>query len=196
MSEQFDEETMNLQDTHRSARSEFEVTSKVGASATTFGAIVAIGLSSLVIFGFFLVVRSLWLFTHPDFNFSVPKLPSLTALSLGQGGDAPKADPGASSSPLPNTRPEVPNISDEAVKGYLDAVKAKGGQLVGVLTDKELVDIGVQLCQGVNDGFSNNKIVDGFTSTISKNFPGIPGISDFGGKALDAAMENLCPINP
>jgi len=179
--------------TQRSAREEFEVKSSVGSLGATFGVLMASILLGVIAVSIYFFIRSFWLVIHPKFEFSIPKLPSLTLLSTGQAGDAPKNNPDAPAGQLSNLPPKSQDFSQQQVEEFLDRLKSSGSQLTNTLTSKELLDLGSQVCKGFDDGFTNDEVNSGFGKSVSSNFPSLTGVQDLVDGVMKSATDNLCP---
>ena len=183
-------------DIMRSAREEFEIKSSVGQAGETFGIILTSILVSMMILGFVFFIRAFWVFVHPHFEFSLPKLPSLALITSGQQGDAPKRYPNSSASPLPNVTPTAKSYSSDSISAYLNRLESRGNELTTALTMQEGLDLGVQVCDGIQNGFTKDEILTDFERAISFKFPGINGVKELSIDVFESASRNLCPISP
>jgi len=177
----------------RSARDEFELESGVKVFGSTVGIVVASLLVTMMVLGSVFFVRSFWLFTHPNFEFSIPKLPSFSLLSTGPFGDAPKSDPSAPRSSQSNVPPKSTRYTEAAIQAYLDRLGSRGDSLADAMTNKEKFDLGDQVCQSLAQGFTQADIASGFESSLKKHFPNVVGVPTLVADVLDAATKNLCP---
>lgn len=182
-------------DLMRSAREEFEIKSSVGQAGETVGIVLTSILLSMMILGFVFFIRAFWVFVHPHFEFSLPKLPSLTLVSSGQLGDAPKRNPNSSASPLPNVTPTSRNYSGDSISAYLNRLESRGNELTAALTMQERLDLGVQVCEGLKNGFTKDEIVSDFVRAISLKFPNIAGVKTLSNDVFESATKNLCPTS-
>lgn len=182
-------------DIMRSAREEFEIKSSVGQAGETFGIILTSVLVSMMILGFVFFIRAFWVFVHPNFEFSLPKLPSLALVTSGQQGDAPKRNPNSSASPLPNVTPTAKSYSSDSISAYLNRLESRGNELTAALTMQERLDLGVQVCDGIKNGFTKDEILTDFKRAVAFKFPGISGVKDMSVDVFESASRNLCPIS-
>ena len=144
-----------------SARERFEIQANVSTGGSTIATIVSVFLVFFVLLGARLVARSLWLFTHPEFRFGIPSLPSFELLNDGNVSSGIKLPPNSPSQPLPNPIPDVPGVDPELVSDYLYDLRSQGDSLLDSLTNDELVSVGLEMCTGVNDGFSEQELIEG-----------------------------------
>lgn len=194
---EFKQETPSLQviETQRSARDEFEIKSSVGSFGSTLGVFLTSFMIAMILLGAIFMIRAFWLVIHPRFEVTIPKLPSLTVMSLGQNGDAPKTNPGSSSSPLPNVMPQSQDYSQSQIEAYVKWLRSRENVLAGSLTPKELFDLGTQVCGGLGKGFSQVEIASGFKNTLMARFPGLSGVPELVDDVMQSAQKDLCPVS-
>jgi hypothetical protein len=176
----------------RSARGEFEVTTTQTAKGSFIGLIlVSIG-AGLVVLAFVFTIKSLWLATHPNFDLTLPKLPSFSAINAGQFGNGVKNPQG--SKPVENI--EVPPVSEGytevAIEDFLSQVSAKENVLADSTPKQALVDMGVQVCTGIDKGFTEEEIINDFVLKIANKYPNILDAESFGQAIFDSASLTLC----
>jgi len=188
-----DSNSVRNSETMRSAREEFETKSNVKTFGATVGIVVTSVLVSMMVLGVYFFIRSFWLFAHPNFEFSVPKLPSLSLLSTGQIGDAPKNDPNATRSPLPNLLPSSTKFTQQSIQDYVDRLSTRGNSLADSLTPEEKFKLGDQVCQGLSRGFTQPDVAKGFEESLKAHFPKITGVKELVDDVMDSATRNLCP---
>lgn len=176
-----------------SARERFEIQANVSTTSSTFATIVSAFLLCFVILGAGLVARSLWLFTHPEFRFGIPSLPSFELLNEGNVSSGIKLPPNSPSQPLPNPIPDVPGVDPELVSDYLYDLRSQGDSLLDSLTNDELISVGLEMCSGVDDGFSEQELIAGFVKSMTQRFPNLEGFEYMGMSVFSASTTYLCP---
>lgn len=176
-----------------SARERFEIQANVSTSGSTFATIVSVFLLFFVVLGAGLVIRSLWLFTHPEFRFGIPSLPSFELLNDGNVSSGIKLPPNSPSQPLPNPIPDVPGVDPELVSDYLYDLRSQGDSLLDSLTNDELISVGLEMCSGVDDGFSEQELIAGFVKSMTQRFPNLEGFEYMGKSLFNASSTYLCP---
>lgn len=179
-------------DTMRSARAEFEIKAPE-SSKGSFGGLLLVSIGTgLVVLAFIFVIKSLWLSTHPSFNLSLPKLPNLSAINAGQFGNGIKTPPG--SKPVQNveTAPVAKGYSASVITDFVSQVAAKGNVLADSTPKQALVDMGVQICSGLNKNFTKDEIISDFVLKINTQFPKIVDVESFAKTIFDSASLTLC----
>jgi hypothetical protein len=176
----------------RSARGEFEVATTQTAKGSFVGLIlVSIG-AGLVALAFVFTIQSLWLATHPNFDLTLPKLPSFSAINSGETGDGIKNPQGTKPTEIIDAAPIAEGFPETAIKDFLSQVAAKENVLADSTPKQALLDLGVQVCTGVDKGFTEEEIINDFVLKIANKYPNILETEAFGQTIFDAAVFTLC----
>ena len=191
----------DVEQRHRSARDEFSVSAQSSATARTAGLVaVSTGLA-IILLSFFFLVRSFWIFTHPHFDFNLPKLNNFS-IFYDNGSDAvpTKMPPNSGSNQVPNPIPSLPNVSDTQILNFSNQIAEKHNVLASKMTQQELVNLGQGMCSSFHRHFlwidhqsSRTEVLDSFVIAMYAKYPKETGIHQFGKILLDASVTNLCP---
>jgi hypothetical protein len=176
----------------RSARSEYGVEVAESTKGSFVGLIlVSIG-AGLVALAFVFTIQSLWLATHPNFDLTLPKLPSFSAINSGETGDGIKNPQGTKPTEIVDAAPIAEGFPETAIKDFLSQVAAKENVLADSTPKQALLDLGVQVCAGVDKGFTEEEIINDFVLKIANKYPNILETEAFGQTIFDAAVLTLC----
>lgn len=181
----------------RSARSEFGIQTMEPARGSASGLFLVSICVGLVILAFVFSIQSLWLATHPNFDLTLPKLPSFSAINSGETGDGVKNPQGTKPTEAADALPEAEGFPETSIEDFLSQVAAKENVLADSTPKQALLDLGVQVCVGVDKRFTELEIVTDFVTKISAKYPNISDVEAFGQTIYDAAVLTLCvPENP
>jgi hypothetical protein len=176
----------------RSARSEFSVKTMEPSKGSASGLILVSMGVGLVVLAFIFTIQSLWLATHPNFDLTLPKLPSFSAINSGQTGDGVKNPQGTKPTEVVDSVPEAEGYPETAVEDFLSQVAAKENVLADSTPKQSLLDLGVQVCAGVEKGFTEEEIINDFVLKIGAKYPNIVDAESFGQTIYDSAVATLC----
>ena len=179
-------------DSMRSARNEFSIKTMESTKGSAAGLIlVSIG-AGLVALAFVFTIQSLWLATHPNFDLTLPKLPSFSAINSGETGDGIKNPQGTKPTEIVDAAPIAEGFPETAIKDFLSQVAAKENVLADSTPKQSLLDLGVQVCAGVDKGFTEEEIINDFVLKIGAKYPNIVDVESFGQTIYDSAVATLC----
>lgn len=184
--------SVDVFDSMRSARNEFEIKPPEPSKGSFMGLLLVSVGTGLVILAFIFVIKSLWLATHPNFDLTLPKLPSFTAINAGQFGAGVKSAQGAKPNENVEIPPEAEGFSETAIADFISQVAAKENVLADSTPKQALLDMGVQVCSGISKEFTEEQIVSDFVLKINLKYPNVLGAEAFGKTIYDAASVALC----
>ena len=176
----------------RSARAEFGSVEMQPSKGSFTGLLLVSLLSGLMILAFVFSIQSLWLATHPNFDLTLPKLPSFSAINSGQTGDGIKNPQGTKPTEVVDAVPVAEGYPETAIEDFLSQVAAKENVLADSTPKQALLDLGVQVCSGVGKGFTEEEIIADFVIKIADKYPNITDAESFGQTIYDSATATLC----
>lgn len=179
-------------DSMRSARGEFGIETMESSKGSAPGLFLVSVFVGLIILAFVFSIKSLWLATHPSFDLSLPKLPSFSAINSGQTGDGVKNPQGSKPTQVVDTVPVADGFSQTSIEDFLSQVAAKENVLADSTPKQSLLDLGVQVCTGVDKGFTEEEIINDFVLKIAAKYPNILDAKAFGQTIYDSAVMTLC----
>jgi hypothetical protein len=88
--------------------------------------------------------------------------------------------------------PQAEGYPETSIEDFLSQVAAKENVLADSTPKQALLDLGVQVCTGVNKGFTELEIVNDFVVKVSAKYPNVMDVEAFGQTIYDAAVVTLC----
>jgi hypothetical protein len=190
---------LKIKKSKQSSSKPVQVKVKIPVTTVSITSILLIGLLSGIGYSGYLGVKSLWKFTHPQFNVSLDTFRALAYVA--KGTEIPPLS-------LP-TFPvdKVPDINTQTA--YLDAVKEfknefrinypKSGLLN--ISDNELINMGWAFCEAkdeaiAKDGkFVRGDIINAFQSKYVLRYPAMNGLGVYIDGIGQRAFDYLCRSN-
>lgn len=177
-----------------------EVNVKVPLSSTSFMAVVLAGLLSLMVYGSYLGVKSIWNFTHPKFNISADAFRILPILVKGQFPVSIPAPTFSGSSNPPDATAQSLYIQQVEVFKQ-DFRKTYPNSKLLNISQNDLLNMGWSFCQAKEKSisetgdYSREEIIKAHQSKFVIQYLSIGGLNIFIDGIGNRAFDYLCGGN-
>lgn len=177
-----------------------EVKVRVPLTSTSFMSALLVGLLAIMLYGGFLGVRSIWVFTHPQFSISADAFRILPILAKGQFPNAISAPSFAGTSTPPDVTTQSKYLQEVAIFKEEFRKNYPNSKLLSISTN-DLLNMGWSFCQAKRDSiqktgdYSRQEIIKAHQAKFVVQYLTMGGLDVFIEGIGNRAIDNLCGGN-